>query len=165
MHGMFSRLNQPMTENEKLEILLHNIRPCYATTLAASSNINSIDDLKTVCKNFENINARFSNFQEPPRASSSTIAPEFAYKYNNNKFDFKNKQYNTSIPNTYYNYSTNKTNNNFNEDKKYSFSNTHQRQKLQVSAITTHPPRTQKDVKYPECPDCHPKPSSEFQKN
>lgn len=193
MHGMISRLNKAMTENEKLEIILHNIRPCYANTLAASPNITSIDELMTVCKNYENIKARSSNFQEPPRVSSSTIAPEFAYSYEgNNKIDFKNKQYNKPKPNTYYSYTTNKTNTNYDGDKKYNFSNNNN-QKLHVAAITTQsskPPYCprcrsdshslstcsqdrflicfkcgKKDVRYPECPSCHREPSNDPPKN
>lgn len=192
MHGMFSRLNKQMTDSEKLEILLHNIRPCYANTLAASPDIKSIEDLKRVCKNFENIKARFSNFQEPPRPSSSTIAPEFSYKHTNN-VRFEHKNYNLPKPNVSYNYATNKPTH-YNQEKKINFgNNNNQKQKLDVAPINSetfksmycprcrsdnHSLRTcrqdrflicfkcgKKDVKYSDCPDCHPEASSETPKN
>lgn len=112
MQGMFSRLSKPFSEEDKLEILLHNIRPCYASTLAASPGIKSIDSLKSLCRNYEIIQSRFSHFHEPPAVTSSTLAPEFAYKqpslpsssdkprqynYNHNKTN----NYNSSNQNTY----------------------------------------------------------------
>lgn len=99
MEGMFSRLNQPMGEADKLEILLHNIRPCYSTIIAAS-NVTSVDDLKVACKNYERIKVRSDNFKEPPSVGSGILAPEFCYSRrketprnfganssNNNNFD------------------------------------------------------------------------------
>lgn len=78
MEGMFSRLNQSMCEADKLEILLHNIRPCYSTIIAAS-NVTSVDELKVVCKNYERIKVRSDNFKEPPSVNSGILAPEFCY--------------------------------------------------------------------------------------
>lgn len=80
MHGMFSRLNRPISENDQLEILLHNIRPCYAGTLSACPDIKTIASLKGACRGYENVQARFSHFREPPKVTTSTIAPDFAYK-------------------------------------------------------------------------------------
>ncbi|KAL0858559.1 hypothetical protein ABMA27_012412 [Loxostege sticticalis] len=39
--GMFSRLSTPMSEKDQLEIILHNIRPCYSNVLANCPNIKS----------------------------------------------------------------------------------------------------------------------------
>lgn len=113
MHGMFSRLNKALSEDDKLEILLHNIRPCYASTLSASPDIKTVDGLKSVCRNYENIQARFSQFREPPKVSNSTIAPEFAYKpslstsnnISTNKYfsNHKKNYYSNSFPTTNYN--------------------------------------------------------------
>lgn len=81
MDGMFSRLSRKPSEEEKLEIILHNVRPRYATILAAASPILSIDVLGNVCRNYDNINCQFSDFHEPAAASSHTLAPEFSYKH------------------------------------------------------------------------------------
>lgn len=96
MEGMFNRLSQPMTDADKLEILLHNIRPCFSAIIAVS-NIKSVEELKVACRNYERIKTRADDFKEPPVASSSTVAPEFAFckrkeassgkpKFNNNNF-------------------------------------------------------------------------------
>ncbi|CAB3246834.1 unnamed protein product [Arctia plantaginis] len=79
MEGLFSRLSKVFSDEEKLEILLHNIRPCYANTLACSPQIKTISDLRTTCRNYENYQARVSQFREPPKITLDTLAPEFAY--------------------------------------------------------------------------------------
>lgn len=101
MKGMFSQLTKTLSEEDQLEIILHNVRPCYASVLSSCSNIKTIDQLQTICKNFENIQARLCSFHEPPRVTSNTLAPEFAYAhfsnsqssapyktFNNNKYDY-----------------------------------------------------------------------------
>ncbi|XP_063534914.1 uncharacterized protein LOC134744897 [Cydia strobilella] len=116
MSGLFSRLTRPLPEEEKLEILLHNIRPCYTSTLSSVSEIKSIEQLKMLCRNYESIQSRLSHFKEPPRATADTLAPEFAYSgssskpkpnfgnntnFNNNKPNYnrfsQNQQYNRSF--------------------------------------------------------------------
>ncbi|KAL0859987.1 hypothetical protein ABMA27_010302 [Loxostege sticticalis] len=79
MSGLFSRLSKPKSEDEKLEVILHNIRPCYASTLASAGNIQTLDSLQTICRNYENIQARLANFHEPSGPTADTLAPEFAY--------------------------------------------------------------------------------------
>lgn len=78
--GMFSRLSKQLSEEEKLEIILHNIRPCYASTLASVTEIKSIEQLRLLCKNYENIQSRLKQFNEPPSNCNNLLAPEFAYK-------------------------------------------------------------------------------------
>lgn len=78
--GMFSRLSKQLSEDEKLEIILHNIRPCYASTLASVTEIKSIEQLRVLCKNYENIQARLKQFNEPSSDKNNLLAPEFAYK-------------------------------------------------------------------------------------
>lgn len=82
MQGMISRLTKPISEEAKLEVILHNIRPEYASTLASATTITSMEQLQTLCHNFEIINSRVmctfpvTQHHEPPKL---TIAPEFAY--------------------------------------------------------------------------------------
>lgn len=122
MSGLFSRLSKKVSEEDKLEIILHNIRPIYANILASVSEINSIDVLRTLCRNYENIQSRFSQFKEPPKPSSNTLAPELAYsgqsnskhysKFNNNNTYGKNFQNNNRQNNNQNIYNNNKGNNN-----------------------------------------------------
>ncbi|XP_073964842.1 uncharacterized protein [Choristoneura fumiferana] len=114
MHGMFSRLTKALSEQDKLEIILHNIRPCYASTLAAHPDISDIDSLKRICFNFESIHSRQSQFHEPPRVTPETLAPEFAYT-KQHKFNNCNNNKNYLQPNNYskfrnYNYNYNQHN-------------------------------------------------------
>ncbi|XP_028156956.1 uncharacterized protein LOC114350381 [Ostrinia furnacalis] len=191
MHGLFSRLSKPFSDEEKLEVILHNIRPCYANTLAASPEIKSIDDLVSICRNFENIQSRFSSFQEPPRASSNTLAPEFAYKHSTT---FTNNNYKNQQNKPYSNY---KSNNNTNYKNTtvaaiQSENNSEPDDINNVNVITPNPSQGfcrrcringhtlktcrkdryivcfgcgKKDFKYPNCPDCNPKSGNLNQKN
>lgn len=190
MHGMFSRLSKPMSEDEKLEILMHNIRPCYANSLAASPPIVSIENLRSVCRNYENITARFSQFQEPPRVTSNTVAPEFAYRNktsyaNNNKFNDKYRSFNNTRlnNNNYSNFKSNPTTSNNNKINAIDVSDQLQDEVAALYLEPTKPtyiycPRCRstshslgkckqprflicfkcgkKDVRYPDCPECHP---------
>ncbi|XP_053602615.1 bromodomain-containing protein DDB_G0270170-like [Plodia interpunctella] len=132
MSGLFSRLSKTLSEDSKLEIILHNIRPCYSTILASSPEIKSIDELRSLCTNFEKVQARLLHFREPPAPSSDTLAPEFAYskskaKFNQNynffnKFNNKNAHNNTDNQNYNHNnrtytYNNNKNFNNHSENQ------------------------------------------------
>ncbi|MEI3777135.1 hypothetical protein [Pectobacterium brasiliense] len=64
MQGMFSRLSSPMSNEEQLEILMHNIRPEYITELALN-DIESIEQLKQLCKRLELARVRAEKFVEP----------------------------------------------------------------------------------------------------
>lgn len=134
MAELFSRLTVTISEQEKLSILMHNIRPCYASVLASNTtSINTIENLKMICKNFEKIQSLTSQFKEPPRVSSDTLAPDLAfskfseqsssrptfhnkfnYNYNNPKHiknqTYSNKNYNRNT--THNNYTTKQSNNN-----------------------------------------------------
>lgn len=99
MAGMFSQLSKQLSEEEKLEILLHNIRPSYAPVLTCASEIRTIESLRVLCKNFENVQSRLSQFQEPPKASASTLAPEFAYLHSNSPDFPRSSSTNFSNPN------------------------------------------------------------------
>lgn len=101
MAGMFSRLSRPLSEEEKLDIILHNIRPCYANIIASAGEIKDISTLQTLCKTYENVKSRYSSFREPPQSTTDTMAPEFAYQKlgsnslspNSNNFNKNNRSY------------------------------------------------------------------------
>ncbi|KAI5635729.1 retrotransposon gag protein domain-containing protein [Phthorimaea operculella] len=82
MSQLFSRLSKPLSEDDKLQILLHNIKPCYASVIASASattSINTIDSLRTICRNFENVQCYTSQYREPPRVTQDTLAPDLAF--------------------------------------------------------------------------------------
>ncbi|XP_063636022.1 uncharacterized protein LOC134806625 [Cydia splendana] len=172
MAGLFSRLSKPLPEDEKLEILLHNIRPCYASTLASAAAITDIDTLRNHCRNYESIQARLADFRKPPRRTADTLAPEFAYtgnsynknnNNNNNKnFTYRNnnnKQYNQFNSNQNNNRSfTNNTNKQYNQfhsnhnNKSYTNNNNFNKfnnNMKQVHAVTSTP-----SAKTLYCPRC-----------
>lgn len=126
MSGLFSRLSKTVPEDEKLEIILHNIRPCYASTLASVSDIKTLDSLQTLCRNYENIQSRLANFREPSTATSNTLAPEFSYNGNRNK---TNNTFKSSFPKQNFNTSFNKNQpfanrNHYNYTNKTNYQNT-----------------------------------------
>lgn len=170
MHGMFSRLGKPMNDEDKLEILLHNIRPCYASTLASSSDIKSIEHLKKLCRNFENIQTCLTQFHDPPKATSNMVAPEFAYRGNPSTSNYFYKKQNTPYK-SYENFKS---------------TNPLKQTNLSIAAVSPNTPQVikntycprcrsnshslrqcsmprflicfkcgRKDVRYPECPDCN----------
>ncbi|KAI5631529.1 hypothetical protein NE865_15759 [Phthorimaea operculella] len=123
MSQMFARLIDPISEKEQLQILLHNIRPCYANVLSSNSaSTESISELRSVCQNYEKIKCMTSQFHEPPKISENTIAPDLAFNCSHedrNKFAKKNynpnyNKYNSSY--NKYNSSYKNYNSNFNRD-------------------------------------------------
>lgn len=111
MSELFSRLSKPMSEEEKLEILLHNIRPCYATILVShGDSITSIETLRSLCRNYERIQALSAQFREPPRVTTETLAPDLAFT--------KTQETSNSKP-YYYNKNSNANYNSANNSKPY----------------------------------------------
>lgn len=171
MEGMFFRLSRRFSEEDKLEILLHNIRPCYSSVLATCPYVKSIHQLKTLCRNYERIKARSDNFREPPAITSDTLAPEFSYQVA--KPPNKTNNFKSNNNNSRYNY------NSYSNSKQSSFSKPDN--DVKVQAITSdqycyrcksdsHSMRGckadrviicfkcgMKDVRTPECPKCNPK--------
>ena len=76
--GMMSRLSRTLTEEEKLDIVLRNIRPEYSRELALV-DIKTISELQTLGKKLELCKARIANFSEPT-FSKNSIASDFDYK-------------------------------------------------------------------------------------
>lgn len=103
MSELFSRLSAPISEQEKLNILMHNIRPCYAVVLASCmTDINSIATLRKLCLSYEKVQCFSSRFHEPPKSSTRTLAPDLAYnepKTNNNNNSYYNKSNNNNQSN------------------------------------------------------------------
>lgn len=116
MSELFSRLTTPITEQEKLQILLHNIRPCYSPVLASYINgIDSIATLRKICLNSEKIQCLSSQFREPPKSTNTTMAPDLAYTRYESKAPFFKNNYGSSERKTFHNsYDREyKSNNNF----------------------------------------------------
>ena len=74
---MFARLKAPLSESNKLEILMHNVRPCFSEHLALH-DVQSIAELKEKCRKLESARQRSQMFTEPPKHSG--LNPEFVYK-------------------------------------------------------------------------------------
>lgn len=79
MACMFARLKTPLSEEAKLEILLHNIRPSLSQQLALV-NVTSIVELKDNCRKLEAARQRADFFVEPGKSGSHTLSADFAYK-------------------------------------------------------------------------------------
>lgn len=152
MRGMFSRLSNPLTEKDQLEILLHNIRPCYSNVLANCPDVSSILQLQTLCRNYEQVKARSENFREPIASTSKTLAPEFSYTT-------PNKNYNNFKP---YPNSINKTSTN---NKVFAISqpkfcyrcrvDTHSMRECTADRVIFCFKCGKKDVRSTECPVCN----------
>lgn len=80
MQNYFIRLSKPLSEEDKLNIVLYNIRPCYTSQLALNP-ADSWVDLKRKCRLIEMAKDRTHNFADPPKSSSSSLAPDLCYKY------------------------------------------------------------------------------------
>jgi len=76
MSGMFSRLNNKLSEQQQLDILFRNIRPCYSVFVALG-DIVSIDALIQNCQKYERFLDRDRSFKEP-QCSDSQFG-EFSY--------------------------------------------------------------------------------------
>lgn len=177
MSGLFSRLTKTLSDEDKLEIILHNIRPCYAATLSSNPDIKDLNTLKSLCRSYENIQARLSSFHEPPKLTSETIAPDFAYsgsnqnlKANHQSYSYTSKIYNKNK--TYPNYKSNE-----NQIKNNNINNSKYVHSIHTSPKTVYCPRCRNNthnlrqcsadksklfcfvcghegVKTPECPNC-----------
>lgn len=173
LSGMFSRLSKPLLEEDKLEIILHNIRPCYASTLASATEIKELEQLRLLCRNFENVQSRLVQFREPSAATSDTLAPEFAYSQKSNTINKQKPQfysnYNNKIQNSYTKpYANNNVNekylhamnaNNGEINKRLPYcprcrNNTHSLRNCQNTETLCFK-CGQKGVKKPDCPNCN----------
>lgn len=168
MSELFSRLSQPISEAEKLEIILHNIRPCYTNIIAVhGANIDSIASLRTLARNFEQAQAMSAQFREPPKVNTATLAPDLAFTHEPSTSSASNyTPYSKSYPNRHNRFtsarsqpvaaiSTNKP-----DGKRFcprcrndSHSLSQCRQEHYLICFKCG----KKDVKYPDCTKCNPK--------
>lgn len=79
MSGMFARLKSALPEEQRLEILLHNIRPQFAQQLALVP-ITTVQELKSNCRKLEAAMQRSKMFTDPPKVSANTLCSDFAFK-------------------------------------------------------------------------------------
>lgn len=77
MTGYFKRLSTPISEKEKLKIILRNISPFYQNHLALVE-VNSIGNLRELCRRLEDRKQAVENFI-PPNRKNSTLEPDLAY--------------------------------------------------------------------------------------
>ncbi|RVE45220.1 hypothetical protein evm_010110 [Chilo suppressalis] len=84
MQNYFTRLSKSLSEEEKLNIVLFNIRPFYTTQLALNP-IESWTDLKRKCRLLEGAKERSQHFSEPPKITQACLAPDLSYKNSNNR--------------------------------------------------------------------------------
>jgi len=84
MQNYFSRLSNPISDQEKLNIVLFNLRPFYTSQLALSP-IEHWADLKHKCRLLECAKLRSESFSEPSRSSRSCLAPDLSYQGRNVK--------------------------------------------------------------------------------
>lgn len=79
MQNYFSRLSRQISDEEKLNIVLYNIRPFYTAQLALNP-VETWSDLKKKCRLLESARERSRNFTEPPKINSSFLAPDLGCK-------------------------------------------------------------------------------------
>ncbi|KAI5634748.1 retrotransposon gag protein domain-containing protein [Phthorimaea operculella] len=79
MQNYFKRLLEPLSESQKLQILMRNIRPEYTEHLSLIA-IGSLNDLRDKCKLIERNKLKSQFFTEPPKVGANTIASDLAYK-------------------------------------------------------------------------------------
>lgn len=82
--GMCERLEKDLSDSEKLDILMRNIRPEYSKELALQ-DISSIAQLKSLCKRIELAKVRADQFREP---SADGAKPSSSRTISNSKRNF-----------------------------------------------------------------------------
>lgn len=166
MHGMFSKLSRKLSEQDQLEIILHNIRPCYSSVLSTCPNLTSITSLRNLCRNYEQIKARTDDFKEPPSVSSSTLAPEYAYQVRKDvsRSISKTPQTQTGANNTHQRPAYNRPYNvSAIRDDVYCYRcrvNTHTMRQCTAERTIKCFRCGLKDYRAPDCPKCNPKVNS-----
>ncbi|XP_049874600.1 uncharacterized protein LOC126372767 [Pectinophora gossypiella] len=76
--GMMSRLSKELSESDKLDIILRNIRPEYSREIRMI-DVTTIQQLQQIGKRLELSKHRIDNFIEP-NFSKNSVAPDFNFK-------------------------------------------------------------------------------------
>lgn len=150
MAELFARLSKPISEAEKLDIILHNIKPCYSNILVAhGSTIDSINTLRTLARNYERIQAMSAQFRGPPKATKETLAPDLAYKSETLQVSGNfNTRHVSAVGNSQ-----------SNERRRYCprcRSDSHSLHQCKQQRFIICFKCGKRDVKYPDCKTCHP---------
>lgn len=79
MQNYFNRLPTPLSEAQKLHIVVKNVRPFYSSQLALTS-VDSWESFKLSCRKLECARQRSERFTEPPSSLSTMVAPDLAFQ-------------------------------------------------------------------------------------
>lgn len=77
MQALFSRLSEPISEEQKLAIIKRNVKKEYRALLPLTS-FHNIEELETVLQNLEIGATMASRYEEPP--TKGTLEPDLAYR-------------------------------------------------------------------------------------
>lgn len=78
MINLFNRLGNPVPEQEKLYILKRNILPYYIHQLGSQVNINTVEELRKLCKNWEINREIASRHRSSPNVNISALEQDLA---------------------------------------------------------------------------------------
>jgi hypothetical protein len=79
MQCYFARLDKPISSDEQLSTVMHNIRPFYSKQLALQ-DITTLAELKYRCRQLEAASQRAKLFTEPSTDNSKSLANDLCYK-------------------------------------------------------------------------------------
>lgn len=78
MHGLFSRLATPYSEEQRLKILLRNVSPFYQTQLSLVT-VSTTNELIRYGRALEATKISVEGFAPPPSRKSNLLEPDLAY--------------------------------------------------------------------------------------
>lgn len=79
MVNLFSRLPTVVSEAQRLQVLRRNIAPYYIRAVGLTP-INSVDELRSVCKQLETNRLMAEKFQPPPVNRRNLLEPDLSYQ-------------------------------------------------------------------------------------
>lgn len=79
MENLFNRLSYRVAEPDRLARIKFNMRPEYATALSMLT-VNTLEELKEKCRQLELGFVSKAQFREPPKPTTSFVAPDLAYQ-------------------------------------------------------------------------------------